>query len=97
MALARSCRAAFAPVFRANHFHTCSVLSARAAPAASAKSKRVAVPNLEPFPVEEDVFEDQLRQEDDAPEPTHKYLQQQRNMLYYMRLIEHEMPKLVGM
>ncbi|KAH9898123.1 mitochondrial ribosomal subunit protein-domain-containing protein [Cubamyces lactineus] len=98
MALARSCRAAFAPVFRANHFHTCSVLSARSAPAtpASAKTKRVVVPNLEPVPFEDDVFEDQLSQEDDAPEPTHKYLQQQRNMLYYLRLIEHEMPKLVA-
>ena len=41
-------------------------------------------------------MEDQVPVEDDAPEPTHKYLEQQRQMLYYLRLIEHEMPKLVG-
>ncbi|OSC99475.1 hypothetical protein PYCCODRAFT_1438264 [Trametes coccinea BRFM310] len=99
MALARSSRAAFAPFFRSKHFHTCSVLAARAnaSPAATApKAKRVVVPNLEPFELDEEIFEDQLPQDDDAPEPTHKYLQQQRNVLYYLRLIEHEMPKLVA-
>ncbi|RPD81912.1 hypothetical protein L226DRAFT_475371 [Lentinus tigrinus ALCF2SS1-7] len=39
---------------------------------------------------------DQAPVEDDAPEPMHKALQQQREMLYYLRLIEHEMPKLVA-
>jgi len=33
---------------------------------------------------------------DDAPSLDHMILEQQRQMLHYMRLIEHEMPKLVG-
>lgn len=33
---------------------------------------------------------------DDAPSSGHLILQQQRLMLEYLRLIEHEMPKLVG-
>ena len=32
----------------------------------------------------------------DSPSSGHLILQQQRIMLQYMRLIEHEMPKLVG-
>ncbi|KAI0375282.1 hypothetical protein BV20DRAFT_260388 [Pilatotrama ljubarskyi] len=98
MALARSCRAAFAPLFRANHLHTSAVLCARqdaAAAPAPTKMRRV-VPDLEPLDFDDEIFEDQLPAEDDAPEPMHKYLQQQRNMLYYLRLIEHEMPKLVA-
>ncbi|TBU34637.1 mitochondrial ribosomal subunit protein-domain-containing protein [Dichomitus squalens] len=99
MALSRSSRTAFAHVFRTNHFHTGSVLNARqspGAPAAAAAKARRAIPSLEPLLIEEDALEDQVRDGDDAPEPTHKYLQQQREMLYYMRLIEHEMPKLVA-
>lgn len=99
MALSRPCRAALAPVFRAKHFHTGSILAARqsagSAVAAAPKARR-AVPNLEPLEYEEDALADQVREGDDAPEPTHRYLQQQREMLYYLRLIEHEMPKLVG-
>ncbi|KAI0721370.1 hypothetical protein C8T65DRAFT_631472 [Cerioporus squamosus] len=98
MALSRSCRAALAPIFRPRHFHTCSVLAARqqaAASAAPTKARRT-VPNLEPLPIDEDALMDQRPAEDDAPEPMHKYLQQQREMLYYLRLIEHEMPKLVA-
>lgn len=98
MALVRSCRAAFAPLHRANRLHTSAVLSARqnaAAAPASTKLRRV-VPDLEPLKFDDEVLEDQVPAEDDAPEPTHKYLEQQRNMLYYLRLIEHEMPKLVG-
>ncbi|KAJ3010808.1 hypothetical protein NUW54_g2368 [Trametes sanguinea] len=83
MALARSSRAAL----------LCSNASSSAA---APKAKRVVVPKLEPFELDEDIFEDQLPQDDDAPEPTHKYLQQQRSVLYYLRLIEHEMPKLVA-
>lgn len=41
-------------------------------------------------------MEDQAKPEDDIPEPGHRRLEQQRQILYYMRLIEHEMPKLVG-
>ncbi|KAI8980734.1 mitochondrial ribosomal subunit protein-domain-containing protein [Trametes punicea] len=97
MALTRPCRAAFAPLIGANRFHTCSVLAARQNAAAPAPSRtRRAVPNLEPFEIDEDIFEDQVPQEDDVPEPTHKYLQQQRSVLHYLRLIEHEMPKLVA-
>lgn len=33
---------------------------------------------------------------DDATSAGHLLLQQQRQLLYYLRLIEHEMPKLVG-
>ena len=33
---------------------------------------------------------------DDAPSSGHLILQQQRMLLDYLRLIEHEMPKLVG-
>lgn len=98
MALARSCRAAFAPLHRANRLHTSAVLSARqnaAATPAPTKTRR-AVPDLEPLKFDDEVLQDQLPAEDDAPEPTHRYFQQQRNMLYYLRLIEHEMPKLVG-
>jgi hypothetical protein len=32
----------------------------------------------------------------DSPSSGHIYLQRQRELLNYMRLIEHEMPKLVG-
>ncbi|KAI0800991.1 mitochondrial ribosomal subunit protein-domain-containing protein [Fomes fomentarius] len=99
MSLSRSCRAAIAPVFRPKHFHTCAVLAARQgsqAPAATPTKTRRNVPNLEALPIDEDIMEDQCPPEDDAPEPTHRYLQQQRDMLYYLRLIEHEMPKLVA-
>ena len=101
MALSRSCRAALAPVFRARHFHSGSVLAARkgsgdAAPAPAAARTRRAPPKLEALEYDELLLEDQLPERDDAPEPTHKFLQQQRDMLYYLRLIEHEMPKLVG-
>lgn len=34
---------------------------------------------------------------DDAPSSGHLILQQQRMLLNYLRLIEHEMPKLVGL
>ncbi|KAM5530617.1 hypothetical protein V8D89_015735 [Ganoderma adspersum] len=99
MALSRSCRAALVPVFCAKHFHTGSVLAARqgagSAVAAAPKARRV-VPNLEPLEYDDDALADQVREGDDAPEPTHRYLQQQREMLYYLRLIEHEMPKLVA-
>ncbi|KAI0830590.1 mitochondrial ribosomal subunit protein-domain-containing protein [Trametes gibbosa] len=96
MALARSCRAAFAPIFSSRQLHTTSTLFAKKAATPAAAKTRRAVPDLEPFTLDEDVLEDQLPAEDDAGEPTHKYLQQQRNMLYYLRLIEHEMPKLVA-
>lgn len=96
MALARSCRAAFAPVFRARQLHTTSVLSAKKPATPAPARTRRAVPDLEPFTIDEEVLEDQLPAEDDAGEPTHKFIQQGRNMLYYLRLIEHEMPKLVG-
>lgn len=99
MALSRSCRAALAPVFRAKQFHTGSVLAARqsaGSPVAAAPKARRVVPNLEPLEYDDDALADQVREGDDAPEPTHRYLQQQREMLYYLRLIEHEMPKLVG-
>lgn len=33
---------------------------------------------------------------DDTSAAGHMVLQQQRKLLYYLRLIEHEMPKLVG-
>ena len=66
-----------------------------AASVAPSRAKRI-VPNLEPLPIDDDAMMDQVPVEDDAPEPMHKYLQQQRDMLYYLRLIEHEMPKLVG-
>lgn len=33
---------------------------------------------------------------EDSPSGGHIILQQQREVLHYMRLIEHEMPKLVG-
>ena len=99
MALSRSCRNALSHISHTKHFHTCSVLAARKAvttPSTPARSTRRAVPNLEPFPYDDDLLSGQLKMEDDAPEPTHKYLQQQRELLYYLRLIEHEMPKLVG-
>ncbi|KAI0778458.1 mitochondrial ribosomal subunit protein-domain-containing protein [Trametes elegans] len=95
MALARSCRAALAPVFCSKQFHTSSAVAARQQ-APTASTTRRPVPNLEPFPIDEDIFQDQVPPEDDAPEPTHKALQQQRQILYYLRLIEHEMPKLVA-
>jgi len=34
--------------------------------------------------------------EDDTPSAGHLMLRQKRQILYYLRLIEHEMPKLVG-
>lgn len=40
-------------------------------------------------------FEDSA-EEMDSPTAGHLILQNQRQMLHYMRLIEHEMPKLVG-
>lgn len=44
-------------------------------------------------------FEEQLEdpfKDDDVPTVAHEMLREQRQILYYMRLIEHEMPKLVG-
>lgn len=99
MAFSRFCRPALATVFRSKCFHTGSVLAARQSAGgvvAAAPRARRAVPNLEPLGFEDDALEDQVREGDDAPEPTHRYLQQQREMLYYLRLIEHEMPKLIG-
>ncbi len=39
---------------------------------------------------------DEPEMTNDSPSAGHLILQQQRIMLQYMRLIEHEMPKLVG-
>ena len=102
MALPRTCKTALCPIFRIRHFHTSSALAARKAPTATAtsaasSSNRRPLPPLEPFEYEDDLLADQAGPEDDVPEPMHRYLQQQREMLYYLRLIEHEMPKLVGM
>ena len=43
------------------------------------------------FDILDDEFDD-----DDSASAGHLMLRQQRQVLYYLRLIEHEMPKLVG-
>jgi small subunit ribosomal protein S35 len=43
------------------------------------------------FDILDDEFDD-----DDSASAGHLMLRQQRHVLYYLRLIEHEMPKLVG-
>jgi len=43
------------------------------------------------FDLLDDEFDD-----DDSASAGHLMLRQQRQLLYYLRLIEHEMPKLVG-
>lgn len=45
-------------------------------------------------PISDDVIEKEA--DDDTTSAGHLMLQQQRQVLYYLRLIEHEMPKLVG-
>ena len=40
--------------------------------------------------------DDIVENENDTSSAGHLYLQQQRQNLHYLRLIEHEMPKLVG-
>lgn len=45
----------------------------------------------EAFDLLDDDFDD-----DDSASAGHLMLRQQRQVLYYLRLIEHEMPKLVG-
>ena len=48
---------------------------------------------------EDDLFDLLTEQENvaDSPALGHHILEQKREVLHYMRLIEHEMPKLVGM
>lgn len=44
----------------------------------------------------EDILNDMEFADDDTASSGHLMLRQQRQVLYYLRLIEHEMPKLVG-
>ena len=41
-------------------------------------------------------LDDIVENDDDSSSAGHLYLAQQRQNLHYLRLIEHEMPKLVG-
>ncbi|KAJ7103606.1 mitochondrial ribosomal subunit protein-domain-containing protein [Mycena belliarum] len=48
---------------------------------------------------DEEIYEDMLEtpfEDDDSTSAGHLMLQEQRQVLYYLRLIEHEMPKLVA-
>lgn len=98
MALSRFCRSTFGVLSRERAFHSCSALEAAQATSSSGAraTKGRAQDDLETWGFEDDLMEDQGRPGDDAPEPAHRFLEQQRQMLHYLRLIEHEMPKLVG-
>lgn len=76
------------PTFSARHFHSTPSSYAR---------KRLTRPETDDFDGEEleGILDDNF-DDDDSASLGHMMLRQQREVLYYMRLIEHEMPKLVG-
>jgi small subunit ribosomal protein S35 len=76
------CRASFT----ARKFHTSSVCLARGENRQSARANDV------PF----DLTDLEPAEDDDTTVGGHLMLRQQRQLLYHLRLIEHEMPKLVG-
>lgn len=82
-ALARSYRPAARNVLQRRHLHATAT--------ASAVMPRIQTDDL---PVDMDDMVPQS--EPDATSAGHLWLRQQRKVLYYMRLIEHELPELVG-
>ncbi len=96
------CVAPRTPILR-RQFHASLPSNARRQKAA-ATTKTTMVKGAAQTPVGVDAltlteFEEQLEdpfKDDDVPTVAHEMLREQRQILYYMRLIEHEMPKLVG-
>ncbi|OBZ78617.1 37S ribosomal protein S24, mitochondrial [Grifola frondosa] len=94
MALTGSCRAALTPVLRVGRFHTCAITRARAERSNPAviKDRRAQIAN----PLDLDGEDLRGPQQEDITAAGHLVFQQQRQLLYYLRLIEHEMPKFVA-
>lgn len=88
MSLARSCRPTLSHIFHSRAIHCSAARSmARMNKAATVQGDELADAIL-------DLKAQQIG--DDTSAAGHMVLQQQRKLLYYLRLIEHEMPKLVG-
>lgn len=87
-----ACRAFRPAVLRSNHhFHTSAAVAAKR----TVSDLKIAGSNIEGY----DSLDDECLDDDgslDTSSAGHIRLQQQRRVLYYWRLIEHEMPNLVG-
>ena len=75
-----------------SHFRSSPRLFSSSAPVSIRRS------NLDEVLTADTAFEalDDYYDDNDTASAGHLMLQQQRQVLYYLRLIEHEMPKLVG-
>ncbi|KAH9947144.1 mitochondrial ribosomal subunit protein-domain-containing protein [Amylocystis lapponica] len=89
MSVTRASRAALPSFHHAHHFHSSAASMARRN-TASTKEKRVGG-----LLISEDIISEEPAGTDTSS-AGHLRLQQQRQRLYYLRLIEHEMPKLVA-
>ncbi|KAI0734622.1 mitochondrial ribosomal subunit protein-domain-containing protein [Fomitopsis betulina] len=87
-----ACRAFRPAVLRSNHhFHTSAAVAAKR----TVSDLKIAGSNIEGY----DSLDDECLDDDgslDTSSAGHIRLQQQRRVLYYWRLIEHEMPNLVA-
>lgn len=90
MSLTRASRASLASFRNAHTFHSSAPVMARKMLPGSAVEKRVGG-----ISIAEDVISEEV-QGNDTTSAGHLMLRQKRQHLYYLRLIEHEMPKLVG-
>lgn len=90
MSLTRASRAGLVSFRNAHHFHSSSAVLERKRGAGSSVEKRVGG-----LMISEDVISGELG-DNGVSSIGHLLLRQKRQHLYYLRLIEHEMPKLVG-
>lgn len=102
--VAQSSRKSLIASCSSRQFHSSSPARARRASPTSAanentpKKGRLEAPvGVDQLPLSdvEEHLEEQF-DDDDIPSSAHDMLREQRQVLNYMRLIEHEMPKLVG-
>ena len=98
LAAQRACRPLRLAILRTNHFHTSTVVAAQGSPTGpDLKANIYNLPALRAMDFTDKELRELGEDDPDATSGGHLRLQQQRRILYYWRLIEHEMPNLVGM
>jgi hypothetical protein len=93
MRLAAQCRTALSSLYMKRHFH--SSLSAREV---FDKKQLEEIDDMEAFDMKDVVtaFTELEPSTDESTSAGHLKMRQDRHLLYYLRLIEHEVPELVG-
>lgn len=90
-----TCRVELARLQQCRRFSVSSGLLQRQRPGLDER-RRVSVLEEDPEELFESFEDDGTPEIVDAPSGAHMVLQRERELLHYLRLIEHEMPKLVG-